>query len=105
MPPASAIGSLAARLRAARGTMIGVELEAEDFLATLFPEWRSRFPPHRSWIFVPDDGIEVWDVSGDITGAVGRLFAAGFGEVRLHPHSAGRFLSCNCKFRHAKEET
>jgi hypothetical protein len=67
------------------------ERRVEEYLTTLFPNWRG-------WVFKPPDGIEVYQVL-DTDQAAELLHRQGFRMVTLHSHRAERYLTCGCRVR------
>lgn len=92
------VGSLAEALRTATKDLSRKEQDVEEFLATLFPGWRPRFPRRHGWRFTAPDSISIYDVI-ESPAAVEALQRAGFGRVTLHDHPITSACRCATHLR------
>lgn len=84
--------TLASALAGSERDLRAAEAKVEELLTALFPAWKG-------WKFIHGQGnrygIEVFEASWT-PHARRTLFGAGFTTVTIHPHGAGRILTCTC---------
>jgi hypothetical protein len=84
---------LAADMRTATAAMRAAEVDVEELVRSLFPEWQARFPSDRSWSFRAPSAIEIYGSAG-YPAAIDALLRSGFTDAAVHDHRSDE--SCGC---------
>jgi hypothetical protein len=87
---------LAADMRTTTAALRAAEIDVEELVRSLFPEWLARFPSDRSWSFRAPNAIEIYGSSG-YPAAVDALLRSGFMDSSIHDHRSDESCGCDHK--------